>query len=94
VPCRAVLCCAVQVLINAGILVAYCSGIPYELGCTGFDVLGGVWCSWWRVMITAGLLPAALQVGGFGWLCGGGGKRWMLVLPLLLIVTLASGGGS
>jgi hypothetical protein len=52
----------VQVLINTGILAAYCSGIPYEMGFTGFDVLGGVWCSWWRIMIGAGLLPAALQV--------------------------------
>lgn len=42
--------------------MAYCSGIPYEMGFTGFDVLGGVWCSWWRIMIGAGLLPAAMQV--------------------------------
>lgn len=54
-----------QVLINVGILAAYCSGIPYELiqGFKGFDVLGGVWCSWWRLMLGAGLLPAAFQVG-------------------------------
>lgn len=51
-----------QVLINTGILVAYCSAIPYELGFTGMDVAGGVWCSWWRIMLGAGLLPATLQV--------------------------------
>jgi hypothetical protein len=55
-------CLCFQVLINAGILAAYCSGIPYELGFKGFDVLGGVWCSWWRIMLGAALLPAALQV--------------------------------
>lgn len=49
-------------LINAGILVAYCAGLPYAAGFTGLDVLGGLWCSWWRVMLAAGLLPPVLQV--------------------------------
>lgn len=53
-------------LINAGIVAAYCSGVPYELGFRGFDVLGGVWCSWWRIMVGAALLPAAVQVGESG----------------------------
>jgi hypothetical protein len=52
-----------QVCINAGILLAYCAGIPYEQGFSGFDVLGGnVWLAWWRVMLALALLPAVLQV--------------------------------
>jgi hypothetical protein len=53
-----------QVCINLGILLAYCAGVPYEQGFTGFDVLGGnVWLAWWRVMLCLALLPAVLQVG-------------------------------
>jgi hypothetical protein len=56
-------CVGVQVCINAGILLAYCAGIPYEQGFSGFDVLGGnVWLAWWRVMLALALLPAVLQV--------------------------------
>jgi hypothetical protein len=54
------------VLINAGILAAYCCGLPYEAGVTGLHIFGGLWCGWWRVMLAAGLLPPVAQVCGCG----------------------------
>lgn len=51
-----------QVVINAGILAALLLGIPYERGFVGFELLPGLWVSWWRVMTALGAAPAALQV--------------------------------
>jgi hypothetical protein len=67
--------------------------------CGSGCVLGGVWCSWWRVMTAAGLLPAALQVRpcrllrlGLGCALVGGGQGGVWILAAN-INKLSSGAG-